>query len=177
MAPVDTLAVASLNDKLDKLLVKAPTAGFVETAADCHDTVTVGLAEPDFHILAVKEIVNPVTGAPELFCSSQVDCAFDADPEPKKERLLFAYQPPVVPVVCAVPLQVFPVVAVRVQFAGEFPVVTAVPDAGEVKDENASTTGVVLLITACPCPGIGSDKITARTADIRAILMRNLCNI
>jgi len=159
------------------LLVKAPAAGLVEAAADCHDTVTVGLAVPVFHILAVNDRVKPVIGAPEVFWSSQVDCAFDAEPDPKKERLLLEYQPPVVPVVCAVPLQVFPEVAVRVQFVGEFPALTAVPAAGDVKDENASTTGVVLLITACPCPGNGSDKITARTADTRAILMCNLFNI
>jgi hypothetical protein len=91
--------VTSLYDKFERELVNTPFDGFVFETLFVHETFTVGEADPDRHIRATNEIVNPEITLPVLFTNLQVQFPFDADPLPRNEILLFPYHPPVVPVV------------------------------------------------------------------------------
>jgi hypothetical protein len=104
VTPVAILLVASLKVQELSAAVKAPGAGTLPVVLVPYDTVTVGLADPLLNSFPVNESVKPVIVLPVLFFSCQVAFALLADPLPKKDKLLFPYHPPAVPLVWLLPV-------------------------------------------------------------------------
>ena len=92
-----TVVVASVNPSADTTFVRFPELGIVLAELFDHEYVTVGLDEPDFHMVAWYTTLKEVIVVLVPLASRNVALPLLAVPEPRNDMLLLPYQPPLVP--------------------------------------------------------------------------------
>lgn len=107
VTPLDMLEVASEKPSDDNA-VSAPAAGIEDEEFLDHETETVGLAEPLFHIWPLYTNRNAAIADPVTFWSRNVALPAEALLEPRNAMLPSPYHPPEAPDARLVPLNAPP---------------------------------------------------------------------